>query len=128
MEEENLDSDDGNILSILSNLEHLIDSWILNLVYFYHMIGNKDWFDTYRSVNFNFVLMDNNASYKVIGIGNIITKIFNGVVRTLCDVRHVPNLKKKLISLGTLDCNGCNYKSINGAMKVSKGVVTMMKG
>lgn len=46
--------------------------------------------------------MGNNTSYKVIGIGNIIIKMFNGVVRTLCDVRHVPNLKKNLISLGTL--------------------------
>ena len=54
--------------------------------------------------------------------------MFDGVVRTLCDVRHVPNLRKNLISLGTLDCNGFSYKSTSGVMKVSKGVMTVMKG
>ena len=52
--------------------------------------------------------------------------MFNGVVRTLCDVRHVPNLRKNLISL-ELEGNGFNYKSTNGVMKVSKGVLTVMK-
>ena len=54
--------------------------------------------------------------------------MFDSVTRTLCDVRHVPDLRKNLISLGTLESNGFNYKSTNGVMKVSKGVLTMMKG
>jgi hypothetical protein len=33
------------------------------------------------------------------------------VVRTLCDVRHVPEVEKKLISLGTLCSNSYGYKS-----------------
>ncbi|RVX11676.1 Retrovirus-related Pol polyprotein from transposon TNT 1-94 [Vitis vinifera] len=48
--------------------------------------------------------------------------------KTLCDVRHVLDLRKNLISLGTLDCNGFSYKSTSGVMKVSKGVMTVMKG
>ena len=28
--------------------------------------------------------------------------MFDGVIRTLCDVRHVPKLRKNLISLGSL--------------------------
>ena len=61
-------------------------------------------------------------------MGNIKVKMFDGVIRTLCNVRHVPNLRKNLISLGTLDSNSFNYKSANGVMKVSKGVLTVMKG
>ena len=30
--------------------------------------------------------------------------------------------------MGTLDCNGFSYKSTSGVMKVSKGVMTVMKG
>ena len=71
--------------------------------------------------------MGNDASCKVAGIGNIIIKMFDGVVRTLCDVRHVSDLRKNLISLGTLDCNGFSYKSTNGVMKVSKGAMRVMK-
>ena len=92
------------------------------------MTPNKDWFNTYRSINSGFVLMGNDASCKVARIGNIRIKMFDGVVRTLCDVRHVPDLRKNLISLGTLDCNGFSYKSTSRVMKVSKCVMTVMKG
>ncbi|RVW13664.1 Retrovirus-related Pol polyprotein from transposon TNT 1-94 [Vitis vinifera] len=61
-------------------------------------------------------------------LGNIRIKMFDGIVRTLCDVRHVPDLRKNLISLGTLYCNGFSYKSTSGVMKVSKGAMTVMKG
>ena len=33
-------------------------------------------------------------------------KMFDGMVRTLTDVRYVPDLKKNLISLGTFDKSG----------------------
>ena len=72
----------------------------------YHMMTNKDWFDTYRLVNFGYVRMGNDASCRVVGMGNIIVKMFNGVIKTFCDVRHVPGLRKNLISLGTLGGNG----------------------
>ena len=61
------------------------------------------------------------------GIGNIRVKMFDGAIRTMCHVRHVLGLRKNMISLGTLDGNGFNYKSTNGVMKVSKGVFTVMK-
>ena len=72
--------------------------------------------------------MGNDASCRVVEMGNIRGKMFDGVIRTLCDVRHVLDLRKNLISSGTLDSNGFNYKSANGVMKVSKGVLAMMKG
>ena len=94
----------------------------------FHMIPNKDWFDTYRLVNSGYVLMGNDASCRVFGMGNIRVMMFDGVIRMLCDVRHVLDLRKNLISLGTLDSNDFSYKFANGVMNVSKGVLTMMKG
>ncbi|GJS54946.1 retrovirus-related pol polyprotein from transposon TNT 1-94 [Tanacetum coccineum] len=49
--------------------------------------------------------------------------MFDGTVRTLTDVRHVPELKKNLISLGTLDSIGCDYRGRGGVLKVSKGAL-----
>jgi hypothetical protein len=49
-------------------------------------------------------------------------------VRTLCDVRHVPEVEKNLILLGTLDSNGYGYKSEGRVMKVTKGAMIVMKG
>ncbi|GJR53654.1 transposable element [Tanacetum coccineum] len=54
--------------------------------------------------------------------------MFDGTVRTLTDVRHVPELKKNLISLGTLDSIGCDYRGRGGVLKVSKGTLVVMKG
>ena len=93
----------------------------------YNVTPNKDWFDTYRLVNSSYVLMGNDASCRVFRMGNIGVKMLDGVIRTLCDVRHVSNLRKNLISLGTLDNNGFSYKYANGVMKVSKGVLTVMQ-
>ncbi|XP_071689077.1 uncharacterized protein [Rutidosis leptorrhynchoides] len=64
--------------------------------------------------------------------------MYDGTVRTLTDVRHVPELRKNLISLGTLDSIGCNYrarggvivkaKHYHGVLIVSKGALVVMKG
>ena len=47
--------------------------------------------------------MGSNTSCKVVGIGTIQIKSHDGTVRTLSNVMHIPNLKKNLISLDTLD-------------------------
>jgi len=43
-------------------------------------------------------------------------------------VRHVPNLKKKLLSLGTLEAQGCKFSGADGGIKVMKGFMTILKG
>jgi len=52
----------------------------------------------------------------------------DGIVRTLSNVRHVPDLKKNLISLGTLDANGYKFSAESGVLRVSKGSLVVMKG
>ena len=49
------------------------------------------------------VLMGNNATCKVAGIGTVRIKMFDGVVKTLGDGKHVSHVKRNLISLSTLD-------------------------
>ena len=102
--------------------------WILDSGCSYHMCPYRDWFTNYQSIDGGKVLMGNNAACKVVGIGAIKIKMFDGIVRTLLDVKHVPELKKNLISLGTLDSNGCTYKAGGGVMRISKGALVVMKG
>ena len=54
--------------------------------------------------------------------------MYDGVVRTLTKVRHVPNLKKNFISLSTLDAKGYRYSGEDGVLKVSKGMLVVLKG
>uniref|UniRef100_A0A2N9F9A0 CCHC-type domain-containing protein n=1 Tax=Fagus sylvatica TaxID=28930 RepID=A0A2N9F9A0_FAGSY len=91
---------DGDMLSISSSTDGLNNSWLLDSACSFHVIPHKKWFDTYRC------LMD--------------------VVRTLEEVRHIPDMRKNLISLGTLDSKGYSYKSENGIMKVSKDAMVVM--
>ena len=71
--------------------------------------------------------MEHNLVCKVVGTATIKVNMFDNVVRTLKDVRHVLDLKKNLISLGTIDSDGFRYKSENGIMKVLKDAMIMMK-
>ncbi|KAK3042297.1 hypothetical protein RJ639_001892 [Escallonia herrerae] len=50
------------------------------------------------------------------------------IVRTLGDVRYIPDLKKNLIFLGTLDSIDCSISIKGGVMKVNKGAMVIMKG
>ncbi|XP_020243104.1 uncharacterized protein LOC109821325 [Asparagus officinalis] len=52
--------------------------------------------------------MGNNHAYKTVGLGDIKIRMHDGVVRTLTDVRHVPDLQKNLISVGASDSVGTN--------------------
>ncbi|KAG8492522.1 hypothetical protein CXB51_009769 [Gossypium anomalum] len=72
--------------------------------------------------------MRNNASCKIVGVGIIKVKMFDGVVRTLSDVRHVLEVKRKLISLSTLDSKEYRYTAESGVLKISKGFLVVMKG
>ena len=92
------------------------------------MTPKKDWFDMYKPYNGGMVQMGNDATCPVIGIDTVKIKMFDGVVRVLSNIRHVPDLRKNLISLGVLDDLGYSYSSKGGIMKIIKGALMVMKG
>ena len=65
---------------------------------------------------------------KIVGIETVRIKMFNGVIRTLINARHVPDLKRNLISLNALDAKGYKYTSEGGVVKVNKSSLVIMKG
>ena len=58
--------------------------------------------------------------------------MFDGVVQTLTYVKHVPELKKNLVSLGYLERSGfdfsfsCRFGS--GVLNIMKGAMVVMRG
>ena len=106
----------------------LWESWVLDSACSYHMTPKKDWFDTYKPYNGGMVQIGNDATCLVIGIGTMKIKMFDGVVRVLSIVRHVPGLRKISISLGVMDDLGYSYSSKGGIIKITKGALTVMKG
>ncbi|KAK8921738.1 hypothetical protein KSP39_PZI020142 [Platanthera zijinensis] len=89
---------------------------------------SEEWFTSFRQCDGGRVLMGNDSECKTLGIGSIRIKMFDGTIRTLTDVRYVPDLRKSLISLGTLEAAGCSYTSEGRYLKVKKGALVFMKG
>ncbi|KAL5768311.1 hypothetical protein ACOSQ2_015094 [Xanthoceras sorbifolium] len=117
----------ADVLFVTEDRFNSNNEWIMDTGCSYHMCPNRDWFSTYESIDGGIVLMGNNAQCKTVGIGTIRIRMHDGIVRTLSDVRHVPDLKKNLISLGTLDSNGCKFSAEGGVLRVSKGALIVMK-
>ena len=72
--------------------------------------------------------MGNDFSCRVIGIGRVAVRHFDGDVKILNNVRHIPDLRRNLISLGALEDEGYGYKSIGENLRVTKGSLVVMKG
>lgn len=101
--------------------------WILDSGCSFHMCPIKSWFEDLKEQEEGMVLLGNDKACKIKGIGVIRIRMYDGIDRILKDVRFVPELKRNLISLGTLDSNGYSFKSENGQMKVTKGSLVVMK-
>jgi hypothetical protein len=72
--------------------------------------------------------MGKNSPCEVVGMCIVQIKMFDGVVHTLIEVRHVPSMSKNLISLSTLDTKGYMYYAIDDVLKLTKGSLVVMKG
>ena len=103
------DHTDGELLVASDVDSRASENWILDFGCTFHMTPNRDWFSTYEPMHKCAILMGNNASCTVVGIGIVRIRMFDGVVCTLGDVRHVPDLKRNLTSLSTLDAKGYKY-------------------
>jgi hypothetical protein len=90
------------------------------------MSSHRNWFMSYQSVDEGVVFMGNGIRCKIVGVGSIRIRMFDGIVRELMDVRYVPELKSNLISSGVLDSCGYKYTSQGGAVIVSKASLVVM--
>jgi hypothetical protein len=114
------------VLFVSSNLQYQ-EEWQLDSGASHHMCSHRNWFISYQSVDEGVVFMGNGIPCKIVGVGSIRIRMFDGIVRELMDVRYVPELKSNLISLGVLDSCGYKYTGQDGALTVSKGNLVVMK-
>ncbi|GFY91080.1 hypothetical protein Acr_07g0012760 [Actinidia rufa] len=72
--------------------------------------------------------MVNNTDSRVVGKELVQLRMADGRSVTLTEVRHVPNLRKKLISIRILDSKGCSFDASGGTLRVFKGNKAMLWG
>ena len=87
------------------------DEWILDSGCSFHMCPQKDFFITFEKVDGGRVLLGNNLTCKVAGIGSVSIKALDGKVISLEQFKYVPELKRNLISLGMIDQLNCSIKA-----------------
>jgi len=80
--------------------------WILDTRATYHVYPNRDWCSSFEKLDGCYTVIGDNHLCNVKGIGTIHIKMFDGIVRELKEVRHVPQLKRNLISGGVLETLG----------------------
>jgi len=106
---------------------HYTDVRVLDSGVSYHIIPLREWFSTYDQLDGGNIVMANSSSYKVVGIDSIKFKTHDGKFYTLNEVRHVPHMKKNLISLSLLDKKGFSFKGEGEVIHVCKSLSVILK-
>ena len=71
--------------------------------------------------------MGSDISCKILGIKSVKIRMYDGTVKTLAQVRSIPKLRNNVISMGVPDAVGYKFAVQGGFMKVSKGILVVMK-
>ena len=116
----------GEVLTVSKSYSN--EEWIMDSACTYHMTPRKDFLIDFKEISGGEVLMGNDHTCKVIGIGSIKFQLWDGSIRIIEGVRLVPKLRRNLLSLGMLDSSGCSYRSENGNLRVIKGSMVVLKG
>jgi len=93
-----------------------------------HVYPNRNWFSTFKKLDGCSVLIGDDCPCDMEGIGTILIKMFDGMVRKLKEVRYVPQLKKNLISVRALEALSLEISGRNGVLKMLRGLMIVMKG
>ncbi|KAL5763276.1 hypothetical protein ACOSP7_019540 [Xanthoceras sorbifolium] len=102
--------------------------WIMDSGASFHMTSRREWFHHYETFSGEPVYSCNDHALKIVGIGTIKLRMYDGTVHTIQEVRHVKGIKKNLLSLRRLDDLGCKVEIEKGIMKIIRGALVLMKG
>jgi hypothetical protein len=94
----------------------------------FHVAPHRKHFLDYVQGDFGQVHLGVDAPCKIVGMGKVKIKKMNGNQWLLKEVRHVPVLRKNLISTGKLKSEGCISIFTNKVWKVTKGSLVIEKG
>nr|GEY05010.1 RNA-directed DNA polymerase, eukaryota [Tanacetum cinerariifolium] len=117
--------DNGNLLMAMSEERFL--KWIIDFGGSFHMTPRRDFLFDFKEYGGTILVGDNRACV-IMGIGKVRVQMKDGSSFVLENVRYIPELKRNLISLGTLDREGYTVKLQNGRVKVIKGSLMVLSG
>jgi len=93
-----------------------------------HMIARRDWFCSFDETKKTTILLGDDHSVEARGQGSIRVNTHGGSIKTLNSVKYVPELRRNLISTGTLDKLGVSHEGGKGRVRYFKNDVTALCG
>lgn len=113
---------------LLTEEEIETNAWVLDTGASFHVTSCREFFKTFQNGVFGKVLLADNKSLDIVGIGDVLLKLTNGKSWLLRDVRYVPQLKHNSISAGQLSSQECGVTFELSRWKVTKEARVIAEG
>ncbi|KAK9060088.1 hypothetical protein SSX86_020792 [Deinandra increscens subsp. villosa] len=114
--------------ALLLSVESRVDSWVMDSGASFHATHSSDGMRNVKEGDFGKVRLGNGEILDVTGMGDIDLVTTLGSTWTLSNVRIIPRLETKLISVGQLDEQGLDVKFGGGKWKVVKDNLVIARG
>jgi hypothetical protein len=114
--------------SLILSVDNIYESWVVDSGASFHATPHRKHFLDYVQGDFGQVHLGDDAASKIVGMGKVKIKKRNGNQWLLKEVRHVPDLRKNLISTGKLASEHCISICTDKTWKVIKGSLVIEKG
>ena len=105
-----------------------LDDWVLDSEASFHTTPHLEIIQNYAAGDFGKVYLADGSALDVVGLGDVRILLPNGFVWLLEKVRHIPDLRRNLISVGQLDDEGHVILFVGGTWKVIKGARVLARG
>ena len=106
---------------MIISLDNIIKSWVVDSGASFHATPHRKYFQDYVQGYFENFYLGDDEPYQIVGMGKIQIKKKNGNQWLLKEVRHIPDLRKSIISTGQLASEGCISIFTDKVWKVTKG-------
>ncbi|GJR60183.1 retrotransposon protein, putative, ty1-copia subclass [Tanacetum coccineum] len=115
--------DDSEVMMVMSTQAQALLDLIMDSGCSYHMTPRLDILFDFLECDGGSVQLGDNRECKIRGIGKVRLQLKDGSSFVLHNVRYIPELKRNLISLGTLEKEGYTVKMQSGKIKVINGLI-----
>ncbi|GKD84541.1 zinc finger, CCHC-type containing protein, partial [Tanacetum coccineum] len=123
-----LNYDDFEVMMVMSAQAQDLLDWSKNSGCSCHITPMLDILFDFLECDGGSVQLGNNRECKIRGIGKVRIQLKDGSSFVLHNVRYIPELKRNLISLGTLEKEGYIIKLQSGKFKVINGSKVILSG
>ena len=100
--------------ALLFAIDNPFDDWVLDSEASFHTTPHQEIIQNYVEGDFGKVYLSNGEALDAVGMGDVRIILPNGSICLLQKVRHIPDLRRNLISIGQLDDEGHAILFVSG--------------